>query len=119
MKNTIAKMFCFLTVLLLSSNVVISSNAYSYSNLDTKDLKKSIGNEHQLDKSSSNGALLSFLAEQDFFEDFEIIADLPPKGLHFELNAVYRSTLSTSFYDSKSNSFNKIPRWLWVRHIII
>lgn len=119
MKNTIAKIFCFLTVLLLSSNVVISSSAYSYSNFDAKDQKKSIGNEHQFDKSSSNGSVLSFLAEQDLFEDFEIIADLPPKGFQFEQNIRYRSTLSTSFYNSNSYSFNKIPRWLWVRHIII
>ena len=119
MKINIAKIFCFLTVLLLSSNVVLSSLPVNYKIQAIKLHKKSNTDELQISQSNIEGSQLSFLAEQDPFEDYEILADLPPTSFHivfsdnFYIEGVH-SAYKTYFYKGL-----KIPRWLWTRQIII
>lgn len=119
MKKTIAKLFCFLTVLLLSSNVVIGFGHYQSqhagSNLN-KDSRHLI--EFQFKQLNSTDSQISFIAENDSFEDFELLADLP-LSYSFEFKSFTFCTLSKFEFGSYNYSGFKVPRWLWIRHIII
>lgn len=117
MKITVAKIFCFLTVLLLSSNVLFSSVLPQGAIRFKKQDKESGIEEIKLSVSSSN-LFLSFLAEKDPFEEFEFIKDFPYYHSSRELN------LANSNDPHKEHTIYifsslKVPLWLWVRHIII
>lgn len=118
MKIYIAKIFCLLTVLLLSSNVVLSSIPVDRI-FQVKSLNKSQSDELVFLPGAPLGSQLSFLAEKDPFEDFEFLADLPDAPLSISFKAEFQPEVI--FTDFKAYCFSslKIPRWLWIRHIII
>ena len=116
MRLVFARFFCLLTVLLLSTNVVLSS--ISFENPLLLEVTDEEDTSLQFDVFSGPSSPIGFLAEKDPFEDFSSEADIP-------------QLLSFEFYTSQSNNEKqflfshyaflglKIPRWLWVRHIII
>ena len=118
-KINIAKIFCFLTVLLLSSNVVLSSLPVEYKLHAIKFHKKTNSDELQVSQSNIEGSQLSFLAEQDPFEDFEILADLPPAPFQIIFSDNFYLEGDYLVYKTYFHSGLKIPRWLWTRQIII
>ena len=119
MKINIAKIFCFLTVLLLSSNVVLSSLPVDYKIQRIKLHKKSNTDELQISQSNIEGSQLSFLAEQDPFEDNDILADLPPTSFQIVFCGNFYIEGNHSAYKTYFYKGLKIPRWLWTRQIII
>lgn len=119
MKKIIAKIFCFLTVLLLSSNVLMAFGHYhshhSESNLKV-DSRRFI--DFQFKQLNAEDSQISFLAENDSFEDFELLADLP-LTYSFEFKNFTFRLLSKFEFNSYNYSGFKVPRWLWIRHILI
>jgi len=119
MKKTVAKLFCFLTVLLLSSNVLLAFGHYHNHQVESKSSVISRRNvEYQINKLTDNESRISFLAENDTFEDFELLADVP---ISYSFDFGTFSLKSRSIHEFNSYNFSgyKIPRWLWIRHIII
>lgn len=119
MKKTVAKIFCFLTVLLLSSNVLVAFEHYQYHQAESKShVISRLSVEDQFNKLITSDSQISFLAENDSFEDFELLADIL-LSYSFEFkDFLFKNSAIREF---KTNDFSvwKIPRWLWVRHIII
>lgn len=117
MKITVAKIFCFLTVLLLSSNVLFSS-VLPQGTLRFEKQDKAAGLEEFKLAGSTSNLFVVFLAEKDAFEEFEYIKDFP-----FYLS-IKEVNLSSSEDPQKEHTIHtlatlKVPLWLWIRHIII
>lgn len=118
-KITIAKILSLFTVLLLSSNVVLSS-VPARSLQTVLSFTEDEGKEQHISSAGANGAsLIGFGFENDPFEDLELIADLPEDNIDFSVYVFSEEGHSGSFMYSHFNLRQKMPRWLWVRHIII
>lgn len=126
MKNLIGKLFCFITILLVTSNVVFSFSSTSTSKVpfQNKIGKVAIQKQKEIHTDDQSNVHFDFLIEEDAFEnddveeDLEIVLDVPHSySFHF------LSTLKTSVLHINYKPLNvtivKVPRWLLVRHIII
>lgn len=118
-KVTIAKILSLFTVLLLSSNIALSSvPSGTFRIVET--LQKSSGNSKFLSNSNDvNSSVIVFNFEKDNFEDFEWIADLPEEGISFVLFCSFENEPIICGYEGYFSFKQKVPRWLLVRHILI
>lgn len=119
MKINVAKAFCFLTVLLLSCNVVFSNNQ----SIQTISHKNGIAitqvDKIQFRTSQPSDAHFNFLRENDSFEeDVEFISE-QPETFVFEIPTVVHYERFLSFYFPEFCLESKIPIWLFVRQIRI
>lgn len=127
MKNLIGKLFCFVTILLVTSNVVFSFSATSTSNslvpFQNKIGKTSIQKQKEIHTDDQSNVHYDFLIEEDTFEnddveDLEILSDVPV-SYSFHFSAPLKTSVLRSNYKPHSVAIVKVPRWLLVRHIII
>lgn len=118
MKIFIAKIFCLFTVLLLSSNVVLSSFPAG-SLIIEKDFKRSITDDLEISSEIIENSQFNFLAEKDPFEEFDQLFFIPLEQFKFDFNVECQIDNSSSICTPYFFSGPKIPRWLWIRHIII
>ena len=110
-KQTIARVFCFLTVFLLSGNVVLS--AVPEIKLEKKSEKQQTMSPYvEVDQDST------FVAEKDPFEDLDFFAILPvfQKIVFSEL---INEEEENHFYQLSGPYFKTEPIWLLVQQIII
>jgi|GEM_PF-6086615 len=113
LKQTIARIFCVLTVFLLSGNVVLSAvpvhKAIEKVTTDkTQKISSLVADEQDA----------SFVAEKDPFEDLEFLATVTVfNGIVFLeiLNSIERKE---QFYVPVP-LVKSVPLWLLVRHILI
>lgn len=126
MKNLIGKLFCFITILLVTSNVVFSfsSNSTSSLSFQNKVGKTTIQKQKEIHTDDQSNVHYDFLIEEDAFEnddveeDLEIVLDVPHSySFHF-LTPLKTSVLHIN-YKPLNVTIVKVPRWLLVRHIII
>jgi hypothetical protein len=118
MKIFIAKIFCLFTVLLLSSNVVLSSFPAESFTIE-KDFKRSITDELELRIGETENSQFNFLAEKDPFEEFDQLLFIHLEQFKFDFSLEFQSESSSSIYSPYFFLGPKIPRWLWIRHILI
>jgi hypothetical protein len=119
MKISVAKVFCFLTVLLLSCNVVFSSNQSIKAISHKKEIAKSLVDKIQLRTSQPTDSHFNFLNENDpFEEDVELLSEQPEEFV-FVSPAVVHYEQSFSAFTPQIHLELKIPIWLFVRQIII
>ncbi|MEN9997432.1 MAG: hypothetical protein RI922_422 [Bacteroidota bacterium] len=127
MKNIIGKLFCFITILLVTSNVAFSFGTTSsfpkstFHNNSTP--RTAIQKQKEIHTDDQSNVHYDFLIEEDAFEndnfeDLEIISDLPEVFSFYFSFPIKTSALSTN-YKPYYEHVVKVPRWLWVRHIII
>lgn len=103
----------------MSSNVLLSFGHYHNHKVESKSGIISRSNvEFQINNVTDADSRISFLAENDSFEDFELLAD-ELISYSFEFGTFTFKTRSIHEFNSYDFSGYKIPRWLWVRHIII
>jgi hypothetical protein len=126
MKNLIGKLFCFITILLVTSNVVFSFSSTSTSSLSFQNKvgKTTIQKQKEIHTDDQSNVHYDFLIEEDAFEnddveeDLEIVLDVPHSySFHF-LTPLKTSVLHIN-YKPLNVTIVKVPRWLLVRHIII
>lgn len=119
MKILVAKIFCLWTVLLLSSNIAISSIPLATKAINAKKAQDTRSSELKFQQGLDQGSSLNFIAEKDPFEEFEdlFIDDLG--FFNFKLTGHFQQSESISLFSHYATEFLKIPRWLWVRHILI
>ena len=119
MRVTIAKILSLFTVLLLSSNIALSSVPPGTVIL-IETFQKSSGNAKFLSNSSDvNSSVIEFNFENDTFEDYEWIADLPEEGISFVPFCSFENEPIICGYEGYFSFKQKVPRWLLVRHILI
>ncbi len=116
MKVVFAKIFCFLTVLLLSSNIVFSSIYESNSNTIIE-LKKKTKEELQYSDALSI-PIVSFVLEKDPYEESEFFEDIS-FDFTFSHAALFSKERSNDYYSYYFLSASKIPLWLLIRCIKI
>jgi hypothetical protein len=112
LKHNIARIFCLMTVFLLSGNVVLSSVPAQY---NFEDLSKE--KETRISAAVDAGQY-TFLAEEDPFEEVEILFTIP-EVFSFVFFRTVQVTEQNQLYALTSPAFRTVPRWLLVRHIII
>ena len=119
MKITIAKVFCFLTVLLLSCNVVFSNSQSIKAVSHKKEIVKSLVDKIQFRSSEPIDSHFDYLNENDpFEEDVEFLSEQPEEFV-FVSPAVVHYEQSFSAFTPQIHLELKIPIWLFVRQIII
>lgn len=111
-KQTIARVFCFLTVFLLSGNVALSAVPASKTEKHTDDKQQTIAPYQEADQSST------FVTEKDPFEDLDFFAEIPAFN-HFIFHQVIQVEEKKHFYRVNGPHILSEPIWLLVRHIII
>lgn len=119
MKSKVARIFCFVTVLLLCSNVALFS-ALSGSNINFhKDSVSKYKKENSINDGFDNsGSALNLLSEKEQFEEYEFIKD-QPGSYKLYIKEWFRVIPVVSLYKPYFSAHLKVPQWLWVRHIII
>ena len=119
MRVFIAKIFCLLTIFFLSGSYVYSA----VNGIDQA--KESLRNEKFINKSLSfeedenEETKFDFFSESDDLEEFEFLSTENDSLLN--IHWVFtrgNSLLARGSIDDESDILH-IPRWLWVRHIII
>lgn len=126
MKNLIGKLFCFITILLVTSNVVFSFSSTSTSSLSFQNKvgKTTIQKQKEIHTDDQSNVHFDFLIEEDAFEnddveeDLEIILDLPD-SYSFHFSTPLKTSVLHVNYKPHNFTIVKVPRWLLVRHIII
>lgn len=128
MKNLIGKLFCFITILLVTSNVVFSFSSTSTSTspvlFQNKVGKTTIQKQKEIHTDDQSNVHYDFLIEEDTFEnddveeDLEIVIDVPDSYL-FHFFIPLKTSVLRSNYKPLNVTIVKVPRWLLVRHIII
>lgn len=127
MKNIIGKLFCFITILLVTSNVAFSfgtTSSVSKATFQNKSAVKTAIQKHkEIHTDDQSNVHFDFLIEEDAFEndnfeDLEILSDLPEEFSFYFSFPLKTSALSAN-YKPYHEHVVKVPRWLWVRHIII
>jgi hypothetical protein len=111
MKVVIAKIVCFLTVLLMSSNLVFSSISESNSNTIIQ-LKKKTKEELQYSDALSI-PILSFVLEKDPYEESDFFEDLS-FDFTFSHAALFSQERSNDYYSYYFLVGSKIPLWLLI-----
>jgi hypothetical protein len=119
LRVSIAKILSLFTVLLLGSNIVLSSVPKN-----TLKFSKAVSDDDRYLKIQSGvnelgSTFLEVNFENDAFEDLEFISDVPPDEVSLVftfLNELDPVAIKNGRYYS---SGVKVPRWLWVRHILI
>jgi hypothetical protein len=116
MKVLFAKIFCFLTVLLMSSNIALSSIPEITGNSKIQ-LTKTTKEKLQFSDGLSI-PIVSFVLEKDPYEESDFFEDV-----YFDFsfaNVTFNTKAKSSdFYSYYFLSAAKIPLWLWVRSIKI
>jgi hypothetical protein len=109
-RQTIARVFCFLTVFLLSGNVVLSAVPEIKTEKYSRDRQQTISPYVEIDHDST------FLAEKDPFEDFDFLIEFPVYS-----RIIFAEVLSVQkknhFYQLSGPHFKSEPIWLLVKHI--
>jgi hypothetical protein len=127
MKNLIGKLFCFVTILLVTSNVVFSFSSTPSSpskiSFHKKVVKTAIQKQKEIHTDDQSNVHYDFLIEEDTFEnddveDLEILSDIP-ESFSFHFSAPLKTSVLLINYTPHNFTVVKVPRWLWVRHIII
>ena len=119
MKIAIAKILSLFTVVLLGTNIVLTS-VPNVSNNPQKLFQPGSKSGLSIDGTNDPGSsFIGFNFENDPFEDIELIADLPESELNVFLTLRQGNDSVTSFIDNPVSFGTKVPRWLWVRHILI
>lgn len=126
MKNLIGKLFCFITILLVTSNVVFSFSSTSTSSLSFQNKvgKTTIQKQKEIHTDDQSNVHFDFLIEEDAFEnddveeDLEIVLDVPD-SYSFHFFTPLKTSVLRSNYKPLNVTIVKVPRWLLVRHIII
>ena len=126
MKNLIGKLFCFITILLVTSNVVFSFSSTSTSSLSFQNKvgKTTIQKQKEIHTDDQSNVHFDFLIEEDAFEnddveeDLEIVLDLPDT-YSFHFSTPLKTSVLRINYKPLNVTIVKVPRWLLVRHIII
>jgi hypothetical protein len=126
MKNLIGKLFCFITILLVTSNVVFSFSATSASKVPNpkKFVKGAFQKQREIHSDDQSNVHYDFLIEEDAFEnddveeDLEIVLDLP-ESYSFHFSTPLKTSVLRINYKPLNVTIVKVPRWLLVRHIII
>lgn len=126
MKNLIGKLFCFITILLVTSNVVFSFSSTSTSSLSFQNKvgKTTIQKQKEIHTDDQSNVHFDFLIEEDAFEnddveeDLEIVLDLPD-SYAFHFSTPLKTSVLRINYKPLNVTIVKVPRWLLVRHIII
>lgn len=126
MKNLIGKLFCFITILLVTSNVVFSFSSTSTSKVpfQNKIGKVAIQKQKEIHTDDQSNVHYDFLIEEDAFEnddveeDLEFVLDLPD-SYSFHLLTPLKTSVLRINYKPLNVTIVKVPRWLLVRHIII
>lgn len=127
MKNLIGKLFCFVTILLVTSNVVFSFSSTSASTspvLLIKNVgKTAIQKQKEIHTDDQSNVHYDFLIEEDAFENddvegLEFLSDAP-ESYSFHFSAPLKTSVLRSNYKPLNVTIVKVPRWLLVRHIII
>lgn len=119
MRQFIARIFCLLTILFLSSNAVFSA-VYAFDhNSKNQEAEKLIFKFIKFEDDETNEAKLGFFAENDDVEEFEFLSELPAAILNFLslVNSSESALSDKNFYLDFSEP--NVPRWLWVKHILI
>lgn len=117
-KQSIARVFCILTVFLLSSNVVLSSVPFQ------KFVVKTFTSRNQTISSLVDGDLDStYILEQedpleDPLEDLDFVATIPSFQQFTFAEYVHKKQVKHLFQLSSAHH-RTTPIWLLVRHIII
>jgi hypothetical protein len=124
MKNKIGRLFCFITILLVTSNVVFSFSTTTSLAFPNKVGKTAIHKQKEIHTDDQPNVHYDFLIEEDAFENddveegLEIVLDAPYSySIHFS-KPLKTSVLHLN-YKPCNNVIVKVPRWLLVRHIII
>lgn len=126
MKNLIGKLFCFITILLVTSNVVFSFSSTSTSSLSFQNKvgKTTIQKQKEIHTDDQSNVHYDFLIEEDTFEnddveeDLEIVLDVP-ESYSFHFSTQLKTSVLRINYKPLNVAIVKVPRWLLVRHIII
>lgn len=125
MKTAIGKIFCFLTILLLSSNALYSFSYVNNKSNNQLSINSDLLNDDSDDYNLSNELthVFDFLLEEDSieddtFEDVEFIFDFPD-SLLFYLGNSNQQSKDKHAYTEFNEIGNNIPLWLWVKHILI
>lgn len=126
MKNLIGKLFCFITILLVTSNVVFSFSSTSTSSLSFQNKvgKTTIQKQKEIHTDDQSNVHYDFLIEEDAFEnddveeDLEIVLDVPD-SYSFHFSSPLKTSVLRINYKPLNVTIVKVPRWLLVRHIII
>lgn len=126
MKNIIGKLFCFVTILLVTSNVVFSFGSTSTSKVpfQHKIGKVAIQKQKEIHTDDQSNVHFDFLIEEDAFEnddveeDLEIVLDVP-HSYSFHFSTPLKTSVLRINYKPLNVTIVKVPRWLLVRHIII
>ena len=126
MKNIIGKLFCFITILLVTSNVAFSFSSTSSAPKTTfhsKFSKTAVQKQKEIHTDDQSNVHFDFLIEEDAFEndnfeDLEILSDLP-EVFSFYFSFPLKTSALSANYKPYHEHVVKVPRWLWVRHIII
>ena len=112
-KQTIARVFCFITVFLLSGNVALSAVPVSkVHEKASSDKQQTIAPYLQVEKDST------FVSEKDPFEDLDFFAQLPVYE-QFVFVAFIQSAEQKHFFKSNGPHISSEPIWLLVRHILV
>lgn len=126
MKNIIGKLFCIITILLVTSNVVFSFGSTHPTTkiaFHKKHERVAVQKHKEIHTDDQSNVHFDFLIEEDAFEndnfeDLEILADLP-EVLSFYFSFPVKTSALSANYKPYHEHVVKVPRWLWVRHIII
>ena len=126
MKNIIGKLFCFITILLVTSNVAFSfgsTSSVSKTAFHSKFSKTTVQKQKEIHTDDQSNVHFDFLIEEDAFEnddveDFEILSDFP-ESYSFLFSAPIKTSVLRFNYKPCKVAIVKVPRWLSVRHIII
>jgi len=127
MKNLIGKLFCFVTILLVTSNVVFlfgsTSSSTSLVQFQNKVGKTAIQKQKEIHTDDQSNVHYDFLIEEDAFEnddveDLEILSDVL-ESYSFNFSTPLKTSVLLINYTPHNFTIVKVPRWLLVRHIII
>jgi len=126
MKNIIGKLFCFITILLVTSNVAFSFGSTHPTTkiaFYKKHERVAVQKQKEIHTDDQSNVHYDFLIEEDAFEnddveDFEILSDFP-ESYSFLFSAPIKTSVLRFNYKPCKVAIVKVPRWLLVRHIII
>ena len=116
MKILIAKIFCFLTVLLMSSSIALSSILEISGNSKIQ-LTQSVKEKLQFTDAHSI-PIVSFVLEKDPYEENDFFKDIT-FDFSFEKDFFFSLKRNNEYYTYYFLSVAKIPLWLWIRCIKI
>ena len=116
MKVLIAKIFCFLTVLLVSSNIAFSSIPELKANSKIQ-LTKTTKEKLQFSDVKSV-PVVCFILEKDPYEESDFFRYISI-DFTFEKDIFLTQKVNNDFYTYYFLSVDKIPLWLWIRSIKI